>query len=482
METAKKKDRVQPIDSSTEVSIQEKTFLLHGTRQIPIQAECASKYSIFFRYLDGHHYPDSDEPVKLLIRNNGQSVELGPCRIIPNPDSKEYAGRLVFMHDVYDVEGLLCTNKLIKLQAPFKELPTVMAQKDKILPSFKQYTADLAYDLSAYKRIFDDLDLQYFEEPDDVRRSIQQAIIETEGSKFMKFFHQKVEELGHLVAGFSREEHQLHGFYFRKQLWEFILCCALMARTNLKPRGYAGDSEMMKMIYLNGYQGETTFCKLMQKYTVGVPAAQSVRNRRKLIMEMLTKFREMFQLVSEEKIKILSVACGPAFELADILISASDFQKNIFTLLDQDPIALKEAGQFVSDIEKKCGQKIQAKYANMSVRLMFSRKSIEQHLGKFHFIYSMGLFDYLATPVAKAVIEKLYQLLIPGGELVIGNFHVSNPSKYFMEYWGDWYLMHRTEEEFKDLLKEPNSAAVSIIFEKTRSQMFLHAKRQAEDL
>ena len=94
----------------------------------------------------------------------------------------------------------------------------------------------------------------------------------------------------------------------------------------------------------------------------------------------------------------------------------------------------------------------------------------------------MGLFDYLATPVAKAVIEKLYQLLIPGGELVIGNFHVSNPSKYFMEYWGDWYLMHRTEEEFKDLLKEPNSAAVSIIFEKTRSQMFLHAKRQAEGL
>jgi extracellular factor (EF) 3-hydroxypalmitic acid methyl ester biosynthesis protein len=94
----------------------------------------------------------------------------------------------------------------------------------------------------------------------------------------------------------------------------------------------------------------------------------------------------------------------------------------------------------------------------------------------------MGLFDYLSTPVAKAVLEKLYQLLIPGGELVIGNFHVSNPSKYFMEYWGDWYLMHRTEEEFKDLLKDLNSAAVSIIFEDTRSQMFLHAKRQAEGL
>jgi extracellular factor (EF) 3-hydroxypalmitic acid methyl ester biosynthesis protein len=481
METARKK-KIQLIDTRTEVSLQEKTFLVHGTRQVPIQAECASKYSIFFRYLDGHHLPDSDEPIKLLIRNNGQSVELGPCRILPSPDLKEYAGRLVFMNDVYDVECLLSTNKAIKLQAPFKELPAVMARKEKILPSFKPYTADLSYDLSAYKKVFDDLDLQYHEEPDDVRRSIQQAIIVTEGSKFIQFFHEKVEELEQLVAGFSQEEHQLHGFYFRKQLWEFILCCALMARTNLKPRGYAGDSEMMKMIYMNGYQGETTFCKLMQKYTVGVPASQSVRNRRKLIMEILTKFRESFQLVSEEKIRVLSVACGPAFELADILKSTSDFQKYNFTLLDQDSIALKEAGQFISDIEEKYGQKIQAEYANMSVRLMFSRKSIEQQLGKFHFIYSMGLFDYLSTPVAKAVLEKLYQLLIPGGELVIGNFHVSNPSKYFMEYWGDWYLMHRTEEEFKDLLKDLNSAAVSIIFEDTRSQMFLHAKRQAGGL
>ena len=28
----------------------------------------------------------------------------------------------------------------------------------------------------------------------------------------------------------------------------------------------------------------------------------------------------------------------------------------------------------------------------------------------------MGLFDYLVSRVAKAVLKKLYQLLIPGGE------------------------------------------------------------------
>jgi extracellular factor (EF) 3-hydroxypalmitic acid methyl ester biosynthesis protein len=287
-----------------------------------------------------------------------------------------------------------------------------------------------------------------------------------------------VEELNKIVAGFDPEEHQLHGFYFRKQLWNFVLCCELMARTNLKPRGYAGDSEMMKMIYLNDYQGKTTFCKLMQKYTVDVPAAQSVRNRRTLIMEMLHKFHKTTSLAPAKKIKVLSVACGPAFELEDILVSADDLKKYHFTLLDQDPKALEEAARFIGGIEQKCGATIQADYVKVSVRLMLGENTFKHDAEKFHFIYSMGLFDYLSTPVAKAVINKLYQLLKPGGEMVIGNFHVSNPSKYFMEYWGDWYLIHRTEEELKNLLLENSSADVSVLFENTGSQMFLDVKKE----
>lgn len=479
MEAAKK--NINQIDGRTEVTIQEKTFLVHGSQVIPINAESVSRYSLSFRYVDGHKIINSDESVNLLIKNNGRSVEVGPCRILSDPEIQGNAGRLVFLNDVYDFQCLLRTKKLIALQAPFKDLPAVMARKNNILQSFKEFTADLVYDLSAYKKIFDEQDSQYELEPDDVKNSVQQAIITTEGSKFMEFFHRKVKELEHQVASFDLEQYQSHGSYFRKQLWEFILCCALMARTNVKPRGYAGDSEMMKMIYQNSYLGESTFCKLMQKYTVGVPAAQSVRNRRKLIVDRLTKYRKSIQRDPGKKIRILSVACGPACELSDILLSTSDFHDYMFTLLDQDQIALNEAKQFATGIEDKFGLKIDTNYVKMSVRLMFARNHIERHMGKFDFIYSMGLFDYLSTPVAKVVIEKLTQLLLPNGEMVIGNFHVSNPSKCFMEYWGDWHLVHRTEEEFKSLLDGINGVAGTIIFEDTRSQMFLHVKKQAEN-
>jgi len=477
METAKK--HLQVVDTRAEVTLQEKAFLVHGSQQFPIDAETASKYSLFFRYAENKKLSDSNQPVNLLIQNNGDSFEIGPCRILPGSDMDGHSGCLVFCDAVYEIPTLLYEKKAVKLQAVFNDLAELRERKKAITGLFKEYTSDLAYDLSVYKKIFDDLDSRYREEPEDVSASIQKSIISSEGQNFLRFFHEKVEELNQIVKGFNQRAHQQHGFYFRRQLWHFILCCALMARTNLKPRGYAGDSEMMRMIYLDDYQGDTTFCKLMQKYTVSVPAAQSVRNRRTLIVDILHRFHAANCIAPQEKLRVLSVACGPAFEIEDILKSPHDFKTYHFTLLDQDPLALKEAKHYIYGIENKAHSRVQAEYVNLSVRLMLAGEPAVHNLGNYHFIYSMGLFDYLTTPVAKAVIEKLYRLLAPGGEMVIGNFHVSNPSKHFMEYWGDWYLIHRTDEEFKNLLPETSGAQVSLIFENTGSQMFLDLKKPA---
>jgi len=466
-------EKKHSLETSTEVTPQEKVFLVHGNSQIPINAKCASKFSLSFRYEGKQQVTDKDQPVNLLLQKNGQSIELGPFRIVTVPDEDGYAGRLVCIKDVFDFRKLLLEKKVIKLQAPLRDLPVIFARRKDIHQSFKDYTANLSYDLSVYKKIFDDLDSQYCDEPEDVRKSIQKAIIDAEAPNFFSFFNGSVLELGSLVSGFSQEEHQVHGFYFRRQLWNFIQCCALMARTNTKPRGYAGDSEMMRMIYQNEYLGETTFCKLIHKYTMGVPACDSVRNRRKLIVEMLNQWRKTPYQEPTQRIRVLSVACGPACELSDILTSPSDFEKYHFSLLDQDPLALNEAAQLISEIEANYSAELEVEYINMSVRIMLGKPSFRQILDKFHFIYSMGLFDYLVAPVAKAIIKKLYEILSPGGELLVGNFHVSNPSKYFMEYWGDWYLFHRSEEEFEDLTKDLSTASVSTIFESTGSQMFL---------
>ena len=475
METAK--EHLQLIDTRTEVGLQEKTFLVHGTGKVPISAAYASKYSLFFRYLEKHPLRDPDEPVNLLIRNNGQSVELGPCRILPGPKANGYSGRLVFLRDVYDFRSLLQDSKVVKLQSAFNDLPLILERKAKIRPVFKRYVADLKYDLQVYKSLFDDLDAEYGDEPEEVKNAVQEAILETEGPKYFQFFEHKLEELESLVENFSQEEHQCHGFYFRKQLWNFILCCPFGAQSALKPRGYAGDSELMRMIYLNCYQGDSTFAKLMHKHAVGVTAAQSVRNRIDLIAQKITHSQKKCRIFGSDKFKVLSVGCGPAFELQNIIKSSQDCAVFQFALFDQDTAALSEASEVVRDIKKRLRTAPKVDFIQGSVRTMIFSRQLKQKWGQFHFIYSMGLFDYLSFRVAKAVLDRLYQLLQPGGELLIGNFHVSNPSKYYMAYWVDWVLLHRTEEEFRSLLDSISPAEISLLYDDTGSQMFLHVKK-----
>ena len=476
METAKK-NKAQPIDTSTEVSLQEKTFLVHGTRQVPIRAEYASKYSLFFRYLENHPFGDPDEPVNLLIRNNGQSVELGPCRILPGPELNGYAGRLVFLRDVYDIRSLFKENKVVKLQSPFHDLPLIFARKGNLKPAFKAYVADLKYDLQVYKSLFDDLDSKFCQEPEDVRSAVEKAIIETEGRNFRRFFEDKLDELKSLVDDFSPEEHQRHGYYFRKQLWDLILCSPFTGRATLKPRGYPGDSGLMRMLYLNNYQGDSTYAKLTHKHAVEHAASQSVRNRLLLVGRMLNNYQNRPRVLHRGKVNVLSVGCGAAFELQDIIKSPQDCGKYHFTLFDQDPVALSEAAEIVNNIENTLSLAPEVDYVQGSVRTMLFSRKLRQEWGQFDFIYSLGLFDYLASRVAKAVLDRLYQLLSPGGELVIGNFHVSNPSRYYMGYWGDWFLILRTEEELKSLFQNTSQDKVSVIYDQTKSQMFLHIRK-----
>ncbi len=90
----------------------------------------------------------------------------------------------------------------------------------------------------------------------------------------------------------------------------------------------------------------------------------------------------------------------------------------------------------------------------------------------------MGLFDYLTPPVASAVLRKLYALLLPGGEMAIGNFHESNPNRYYMDYWLDWPIIYRTEESFIALAEGLKGAQTWVEFDDTGVQMMLRIRKQ----
>ena len=141
---------------------------------------------------------------------------------------------MVFSKTVYDLNSLFLKNKIESLQTEFSNLPLIFSQKKTINTQFKDYTANLTFDLNVYKDKFDKLDSRFYHEPEQIRQNVQGAIIETEGREFMNYLDEKLEEFEYIVSDFTKKEHKRHGFYFRKQLWNLILCSPFMTRTNIK--------------------------------------------------------------------------------------------------------------------------------------------------------------------------------------------------------------------------------------------------------
>jgi extracellular factor (EF) 3-hydroxypalmitic acid methyl ester biosynthesis protein len=449
-------------------------WVLSRKKKYPLTVKIASKYSLWVRFEDPSVFKDGSEFSQLTIRQDDKSFELGPCRLISEPNIEGYSGRLVLSRDFHDLESLLFRGKSLKLQTSFLNLSSLLEHKGAIRQSFKDYAADLSYDLNVYKTLFDTLDAEYRGEPENIRQIVQQSILATEGRKFMGFLDEKLAELEKLVAGFSKTEREEHGFYLRKLHWNIILCSPIMTRTNLKPRGYAGDSEMMRMIYSNDYEGDSTFSKLMHKHPVEQPGAEAVRNRRAYVADWIRAYRHGVTGSPKNRLHILSVACGPAFELRDILDMPRKCRHMHFTLFDQDSYALLEAARVVDQVEKALDEKLSVEYLRESVRTMLFTQQLTQRWGQYQLIYSMGLFDYLTPPVATAVLGKLYQLLLPGGQIVVGNFHPSNKSRVYMDYWLDWVLFHRTEAELLELASGLPDAKLSVSSDRSGIQLFLH--------
>jgi extracellular factor (EF) 3-hydroxypalmitic acid methyl ester biosynthesis protein len=196
-----------------------------------------------------------------------------------------------------------------------------------------------------------------------------------------------------------------------------------------------------------------------------------VRNRRTIVAGALRALADEWGAV-KGGLRVLSVAAGPAWEIQDVVLDSRDAERFRFTLLDQDSYALGAAREVVARHERARAVPLRVAFVQESVRTMV-RARLADRVGRFHCIYSMGLFDYLAMPVARAVLARLYDLLEPGGVLLVGNFHAANPSRVYMEYWGDWKLLYRTEASMLAMAQDLPGATASVGFDETRCQMFL---------
>merc|ERR1719331_3397682 len=262
----------------------------------------------------------------------------------------------------------------------------------------------------------------------------------------------------------------------------YVARAASANRWQSKPRGYAGDDVAIQMIYDNCPKGEGDFAKVLDSLFLGMAAAQAVRNRRRLMAQRLEAIYT--GVAGHHHVHIMAMAAGPAAELFDAwehLERPGDLHAY---LLDGDPAAVEALGQR-SEVRRASG-------AMASTRLCFAARKVSlAHvaLGRIKLdvplqdvVYSLGLSDYLKDDILVKLLNVAYQLLRPGGIVIVGNFHTSNPDKACLDHVLEWKLIHRSEADMHRLMSMSlfGCPCEEILRDSTGIQMLATGRRPLE--
>ncbi len=261
------------------------------------------------------------------------------------------------------------------------------------------------------------------------------------------------------------------------ELWriagEVLEVGGLQHRARFKPRGYAGDFEMLADFW-NHKSVDSPIGRLFDRYFLKQAAVEAVRAR----MEWAgATIAAQCTASPHDEFRVVSIGSGPGIDLfeAACTLEPSQRARLRFTLVDMEEAALDAARARLDSIVAQ--EQIVVRRENL-FRLATSRKTAE-FLSDVDFVLCTGLFDYLADDVAVAQLQLFWNALRPGGTLMVGNFAPQNPTRAYMEWLGNWYLIYR---DVADLAQLADAAAIPteqrrIEPERTGCDLFLIATR-----
>ena len=263
-------------------------------------------------------------------------------------------------------------------------------------------------------------------------------------------------------ARYTREHHELGNSVYQDPMTR---------RAYEKPRGYAGDAVMMDYLYgIHGHHDAvgdaSALGREIYEYIRGCQATSAVRYRREHIAQLIDS-----TATGRSSASVLAVASGHLRE-AELSSALASGYLGRFVALDADAASLR-------DVERHYGR-LGVETVHASVRHILMRKI---SLGAFDFVYAAGLYDYLGENTAQTLSARLFEMVNPGGQMLIPNFAPRLRDRAYMETFMDWTLIYRDEQAMVRLLAQVEPAQIQsydVYHDPSGSVVYLRVKKRSQ--
>lgn len=248
-------------------------------------------------------------------------------------------------------------------------------------------------------------------------------------------------------TGFHGETNRLPSGELWRVAEPWLCRGVLQRRAREKPRGYAGDFEMLNMIALHSLSADP-WGNAFDQFFQDEAAPRAVRERLGCVADAIVE--TVIGHEHTQPVHVVSIGCGPAIDIrwAAERLSPEERRGLRVTLLDLDPGAIEFAQASLEPLLSAA--QIDCRRENL---YRLPRRREAAGLVDADFVACTGLGDYLEPTDAATLLRAMWDSLRPSGRLQMFNFLTTNPSRPYMEWIGNWYLRYRTLDELAELAR-----------------------------
>jgi hypothetical protein len=211
-----------------------------------------------------------------------------------------------------------------------------------------------------------------------------------------------------------------------------------------KPRGYAGDYQMLTAVYERNPRS-TGVGGYLDLYFLDTELGTSVPIRLAMAREFLNQ-----EALRRSEMTVLNVASGPGQEYQGGWNLPADCRVRVYCV-DQDDAALDHIRQVVTPtlpytLELECVKYNALKMGNSEANIeVFGRPDV---------VYSIGLCDYIPDRLMIRLLRGWRETAADGGVVYVAFKDCLKYDKAKYQWLVDWYFYQRTTEECQALFEQ----------------------------
>lgn len=316
--------------------------------------------------------------------------------------------------------------------------------------------------------------------PEDQQEALRREAVQTLAPEVVNMINGLYEKFEIAAKSVPVDREWEHKSFAHRLVHPYILQSPFVHRTFFKPLGYPGDYEMVDMMFRDPSEGDTLLGRLVNIYALQLPPILSHQSRIQYLVDLLKSEALRVQSLGRP-LRVFSMGAGPAREVQRFVGEFSRSNDAVFTLMDADPRTIEYLRTVFAEHGVGGTRKPLVQVLSKSILKFLKGIKKTAHgeaAEQYDVVCCAGLFDYLPDPLCTTAIEAFYQVLAPGGVVVVTNVD-DNPSRHEMEIFLEWFVISRNSKQMEQLVPGSiPSAQVSLIAdEATGANLFMEMRK-----